>query len=59
MKMTSQQAENMVHVQQHRGKHFYKKILFIDLIYIADIAIWMSSFDNFDIDQISSKLAHR
>ena len=27
-KMTSQRAENLVHVQQHQGKHFYKKIFF-------------------------------
>ena len=28
MKMTSQRAENLVHVQQHHGKSFYKKIFF-------------------------------
>ena len=28
VKMTSQRAENLVHVQQHHGKHFYKKIFF-------------------------------
>ena len=26
MKMTLQRAENLVHVQQHHGKSFYKKI---------------------------------
>ena len=28
VKMTSQRVENVVHVQQHHGKHFYKKIFF-------------------------------
>ena len=28
MKMTLQRAENLVHVQQHHGKHFYQKIFF-------------------------------
>ena len=28
VKMTSQRAENLVQVQQHHGKHFYKKIFF-------------------------------
>ena len=28
MKMTSQRAENLVHIQQHHGKSFYKKISF-------------------------------
>ena len=28
VKMTSQRAENLVHVKQHHGKHFYKKIFF-------------------------------
>ena len=28
VKMTLQRAENLVHVQQHHGKHFYKKIFF-------------------------------
>ena len=28
MKMTSQRAENLVHVQQHLGKSFYKKTFF-------------------------------
>ena len=30
---------------------------FLDLTYIADMAILMSNFDNFDIDQASSKFA--
>ena len=29
------------------------------LLYIADVAIWMSNFDDLDIHQISSKLAQR
>ena len=28
MKMTSQRAENLVHMQQHHGKHLFKKIFF-------------------------------
>ena len=28
VKMTSQRAEYLVHMQQHLGKHFYKKIFF-------------------------------
>ena len=28
IKMTSQKAENLVHVKQHHGKSFYKKIFF-------------------------------
>ena len=32
MKMTSQRAENLVHVQQHHGESFYKKKYFF---YIA------------------------
>ena len=28
MKRTSRRAENLVHVQQHCGKYFYKKIFF-------------------------------
>ena len=39
VKMTSQGAENLVHVKQHLGKHFYKKIFFSILLYIADMAI--------------------
>ena len=58
MKLTSQRAENLVHVQQHFGKHFYKKC-FSNIAYIADMAIWISNFDNFDIHQVSSKLAQR
>ena len=39
MKMTSQRAENLVHVQQHRGKYFYKKNIFLILFYIANMTI--------------------
>ena len=28
MKMTSQRAKNLVHVQQHHSKSFYQKIFF-------------------------------
>ena len=37
VKMTSQRAENLVHVQQH-CKHFYKKIFF-QHCFVAYIAI--------------------
>ena len=39
MKMTSQRAENLVHVQQCHGKSFYKKIFFLILLYVADMDI--------------------
>ena len=39
MKMTSRRAENLVHVQQHYGKSFYKKNVFLFSINIADMAI--------------------
>ena len=55
MKMTLQIAENLVHVQQHHGKSFYKKIFFLILLYIADMTIKMFYFDNFDIGQMSPK----
>ena len=29
------------------------------MIFVADKAIWMSNFDNLDIDQIPSKLAQK
>ena len=59
VKMTSQRAENLVHMQQHRGKHYYKKNVLVIWFFLADIAIWMSNSVNFDIDQIPSKLAQR
>ena len=34
VKMTSQRAENLVHVQQHCGEHLYKKNFFDNLIYV-------------------------
>ena len=36
---------------------FLQKNIFLFLINIADMAIQMSNFDNFDIDQMSSKFA--
>ena len=36
---------------------FLRKNIFLFLIDIADTAIWMSNFDNFDIGQMSSKFA--
>ena len=38
---------------------FLQKNIFLFLINIADMAIWMSDFDKFDIDQMSSKFAQR
>ena len=70
MKMTLQRAENLVQVQQHHGtcvcdvtqtimvNHFTKKNLLI-LLFIADMAIQMCNFDNFDIGQMSPKFAQR
>ena len=58
MKITSHRAENLVHVQQHHGKCFYKKN-FLILLYIADMTIKMSNVDSFNIVQISSKFAQR
>ena len=40
-------------MQQHYGVSFYQKKKFLIMIYVADIAILMSNFDD---DQISSKL---
>ena len=57
--MISQRAENLEHVQQHHGKSFFKKNIFVILLYIANMAIQMSNFDNFDISQISPKFAQR
>ena len=59
MKIILQRAKNLAHVQQHYGVSFYKKNIFLILIYIADMAILMSDFDNFDIDQMSSNFAQR
>ena len=58
VKMISQRTENLVHVQQYHGKYFYKKFFMI-LLYTADMTIYMSNFDSFDIDQISSKFVQR
>ena len=54
--MTMQRAKNLVHVRQHYGVSFYEKNIFLILIYIADMAIQMLNVDNFDIDQMSSKI---
>ena len=59
MKMTSQRAENLVHVKQHHSKSFYKKNIFSILLFIADMADQMCNFYNFDIDQMSPKFAQR
>ena len=59
MKMTSLRAENLVYVQQHHGKFFYEKNIFLILLFIADMAIQICNFDNFDIGQMSPKFAQR
>ena len=41
MKMTSQGAENLVHVQQHQGKHFYKNIFFF---FLSIQLIWLFEY---------------
>ena len=56
MQLTLQRAENLVHGQQHHDKSFYKKYFSI-LLFTADMAIQMCYFDNFDIGQMSPKLA--
>ena len=51
IKMTKQKDENLAHEQYQYGVCFWKKKFL--MIYVADIAILMSNFDNFDNDQIS------
>ena len=52
MKMTQQKDENLVHEQHQYDVCFCKK-KFPIMIYVADMAILMSNFDNFDNDQMS------
>ena len=59
MKMTKQLDENLAHEQHQYGVCFCKKKIFPFMVYVADMAILMSDFDNFDHDQISWKLAQR
>ena len=47
--MTLQKDKNLVHEQQHYSVSFFKKNVLI-MIFVADMAILMSDFDNFDID---------
>ena len=50
----------MVKIIQIRQKPVSdKKIIFQIMICLADTAIWMSNFDDFDDDQISWKLDQR
>ena len=59
MKMTLQKDENLVQAQQQCSINFcIKKILNHDF-FLADVAFWMSDFDDFDNDQIKWKLANR
>ena len=60
MKMTLQRAKNLVYVKKHYGFFLQKKFFLI--LAILFLAIQMSNidnFDNFDIDQMSSKFAQR
>ena len=68
IKMTLQRAKNSVYVKQRYGLFYSvlwcfflqkKKTVFPILFYTADMAIWMSNIDNFDIDQMSSKFGQR
>ena len=60
MKMTLQRAENLVYTYTTTSYCFFlQKNIFLILIYIADMAILMSDFDNFNIDQMSSNFAQR
>ena len=52
MKMALQKDENLAHEQQQYGVCFCKKS-FPFMIYVADMVILMSNFDDFDNDQIS------
>ena len=58
-KMILQRNENLVHVQQQYGVSFCKKNWFQIWIFLADMALLMSNFYDFDRDQISWKLAQR
>ena len=59
MKMIQQKDENLAHEQHQYGVCFFKTIFFPFMIYVADMAIFMSNFDNSDSDQISWKLAQK
>ena len=53
MKMILQRDENLVHIQQQYSVSFYKKNWFQIWIFLADMALLMSNFHDFDKDQIS------
>ena len=59
MKMTSQGAENLVHVQQHQGKTFYKKIffffLFIQLIWLFECLQNLFKYSSLCVISITKK----
>ena len=59
MKMTLQRTKTWVcvHCATTLWWIFLRNDIFLFLIDIADMAIQMSNFDNFDIDQMSSKFA--
>ena len=47
------------HMCNHIIVNILTKNIFFMLLYITDMAIWMSNFDNFDIDQKPSEFAQR
>ena len=55
IRTTKHKDKKLVHVQQPCGVSFYKNF-FLIMIYVDDIAILKSNFDN---DQIFSKFAQR
>ena len=57
MKMTQQKDESLAHVQQQYSVYYCTKMIFPIMIYVANMAILMSNFHDFDNDQISWKLA--
>ena len=60
--MILQKDKNLVQIQQQYGTSFCEKKLFQIWIFLADIALLMSDFSDFDEDQISLRLlapAHR
>ena len=51
--------KNFAQVEQHYSVHFSIKKFFQITVFLADMAFQMSNFDDFDINQISWKLAQR
>ena len=53
MKMILQKDDNLAHIQQQYSVSFCGKNLFQIWIFLADMALLMSNFHDFDEDQIS------